>query len=396
MSEKTAFNDINSVILLKVPKRLGNKCVHWLKTHDKMDETYKIIQYHDVLLIPINTKCLELPEELSAPPFEILEFPSEKIDSELMEFINTHLQRNNLLEKHVPSLTQALQGKIPSECLEALPHSFDVIGSIAILEINREEQLILRPFVKLIGETMLATNKNLSAVFEKAGEVNGIFRTRQLQLVAGNPTTVTVHKENGCVFEVDIATTFFTPRLVFERNRVSEIDSHFITQGITWDMFCGVGPFLIQIAKKHPEGNYIGTDINPNAVTSAMKNAKLNKLKCQYAFHIQDLSELSSNNTQTPLQAILNNKVSRIIMNLPEKNLEFIPILPTFIHPLGALLHIYQFNPNTDALNDAIVQLKQALSKGNLICKEVLGQRIVKSFSPSLDTTALDVVIARS
>ena len=112
----------------------------------------------------------------------------------------------------------------------------------------------------------------------KAGDVGGniqpvLFSWR----IAGDENPITIHKENDCSFELDITSAFFTPRLVFERKRVAHLETEYISQGKTWDVFCGV-VFFIEIAKTHPEGEYIGTDINPDAITHAQWNLQRNKV----------------------------------------------------------------------------------------------------------------------
>ena len=58
--------------------------------------------------------------------------------------------------------------------------------------------------------------------FEKKSEIKGSYRLRDLVYLAGENKTETVHKENNCVFHLDIKTSFFSPRLVYERRRISE------------------------------------------------------------------------------------------------------------------------------------------------------------------------------
>jgi tRNA G37 N-methylase Trm5 len=89
------------------------------------------------------------------------------------------------------------------------------------------------------------------------------------------------------------------------------------------------------------------------------------------------------------------HQVSRIIMNLPEKNLEFLPILRDFIHEKGTLLHIYQFNEKKNPLEDARKKLTHKLEESELEIVKILSSRIVKPYSPALDTTVIDVFIKR-
>ena len=281
---------------------------------------------------------------------------------------------------------------VPKKYHDKIPRSYDLIGNIALLELNREEHYELRPYIQEIGDLLLKNNHNINSVYEKAGDIDGIFRTRQFSFISGLKSTITQYKENHCSFYIDIEKTFFTPRLAFERNRIVNLDTKFNCAGIIWDMFCGVGPYLIQIAKKFPKYKYIGTDINPDAIILANQNIKINKLVSQIQFFNYDVTQISN----FPLYKLLENNVSRIIMNLPEKNVEFIKILRKYIHPEGCLLHIYQFNEKRlDPLKEALKILKMHLEEANLKLIDVIGSRIVKPFSPALETTVIDAIISK-
>jgi len=379
----------NSVYLLELPRQSTNPFVKWLQKQNLISHMYHIFTLNEMVYIPIIQMEIEFPSELSSIKYQILDYPSGIQNQTLRQQISEALHPLDLSDKHIPSLKKALEGKIPAEYLDLIPQSYDIIGQIAILELNRNEQTVLQPYVKIIGEAMLKKTPSITSVFEKAGDVNGIFRTRELRCIAGKDNSITLHKENNCVFELDVGKTFFTPRLVFERKRVADIQSAFTCTGVTWDVFCGVGPFIIQIAKNNPTGSFLGTDINPSAIEFARKNIIKNKIQSKISVLQQDITQIAQNTFFTPYY----HQISRIIMNLPEKNLEFLEYLPNFIHPNGALLHIYQFNEKKDALVEAETKLKNALQKAKLKLVHVENKRIVKPFSPALDTTVIDAII---
>ena len=51
------------------------------------------------------------------------------------------------------------------------------------------------------------------------------FRTRDLEILAGDDKTETEYKESGCRFIVDVRKAFFSPRLSSERTRIAELVS---------------------------------------------------------------------------------------------------------------------------------------------------------------------------
>ena len=53
--------------------------------------------------------------------------------------------------------------------------------------------------------------------------VKGEYRIRQLQMIIGEPDFVSLHRENGFEFKLDISKVYFSPRLSMERSRIYEM-----------------------------------------------------------------------------------------------------------------------------------------------------------------------------
>ncbi|MHA1794678.1 MAG: class I SAM-dependent methyltransferase, partial [Promethearchaeota archaeon] len=278
----------------------------------------------------------------------------------------------------------------PPKLHTLLPNSFDIIGTIVIIDLNRENLIPLRPYLMDIGNYLIKSNPSIKTVFEKAGNIEGVFRTRQLNFVCGVDDPITTYKENGCRFQLNIRKIFFSPRLSYERNRIAVLNTEFNQRGALWDMFCGVGPYFIQIAKKNPNMEMFATDINPIAIKYAQKNIRLNKITENIICFSQDVTQIHN----SPYYSKMFHKISRLIMNLPEKNLDFLSILPDFLHPKGCLIHIYQFSEKNNPFEDSKKKFLSALVKADLKLDQLLNQRIVKPFSPALDTTVIDAIIS--
>lgn len=366
--------------IARFPKKKGNMVISWLRKHNFLDIHYRISQNEQYIFAPL----------IEAVKLEAIQAPSEFInDLEICEN-SANIFKMVARKKHHKMIREELLSKIPPELHGILPNSFDIIGSVAIIDLNRENLVPLHPYLLDIGNYILESNPNIQTVFEKAGNIQGVYRTRDLNFVCGKNNPITTYKENGCKFRLNVQKIFFTPRLSFERNRIAGMDTNYNTTGAIWDMFCGVGPFFIQIAKKHPHVKVFATDINPEAIEYANENIRLNKINADVNCFTQDVREIH----RTPQFFEMKGKVSRIIMNLPEKNLEFIPILPDFIHPNGCLVHIYQFSEKSDPFTDAKQKLSTALLKAGLKLVKIKLQRIVKPYSPALDTTVIDAVIS--
>src|SRR3989338_9740620 len=167
-------------------------------------------------------------------------------------------------------LKKALDGILSEEESLELFSAFDQIGEIIIVRIP--DSLLSKK--KMIGETLLENVHPAKSVFYQATPVEGDFRTRNLEILAGVDNTETEYKEYGCRFKVDVEKAFFSPRLSTERDRIAEL----VQDGeIVINMFGGVGMFSI-IAAKRKKCTVYNIDINPIAAKLCEKNIKLNKL----------------------------------------------------------------------------------------------------------------------
>ncbi|MDX1442107.1 MAG: class I SAM-dependent methyltransferase family protein, partial [Nitrosopumilaceae archaeon] len=205
-------------------------------------------------------------------------------------------------------LKKALESILSSQESEELISAFDQIGDIIIVRIP--DSLLSKK--KIIGETLLKEVKIVKSVFYQASPVEGDFRTRNLEILAGENRTETEYKEFGCRFKVDVANAFFSPRLSTERERIANL----IQEGeIVVNMFAGVGMFSIMAAKQKKCTVY-SIDINPIASKLCEKNIQLNKLSGEVISINGEASEV--------IDSQLDGKADRTLMLLPEKSDEFL------------------------------------------------------------------------
>ncbi|MDH3278890.1 MAG: class I SAM-dependent methyltransferase family protein, partial [Nitrosopumilus sp.] len=106
-------------------------------------------------------------------------------------------------------LKKALASVLSEKDSEDLISAFDQIGNIIIVRIP--DTLLSKK--KIIGKTLLNEVKIVRSVYYQASDVEGDFRTRNLEIIAGEDNTETEYKEFGCKFIVDVEKVFFSPRL---------------------------------------------------------------------------------------------------------------------------------------------------------------------------------------
>jgi tRNA (guanine37-N1)-methyltransferase len=255
------------------------------------------------------------------------------------------LGRPNLSQERFPSIWSAagslekvLAQQLPSSIVSLVSKSFDVIGDIAIIELSPTT----KPFEKNIAEALMKVHKNVKTVYSKAGAITDNQRLRPLHHVLGIDRTETVHKELGCRFKIDISKAFFSPRLSSEHNRVAEQ----VQPGeCVVDMFAGVGPFSILIAKRFEDVQINAIDANLEAVKLIRENAKLNK--------VQDRIRVWPGDARAVIKDNLVGIATRVIMNHPSQSREFLEPACQTLRRDGGILHYYTFADGLDSESKA-------------------------------------------
>ena len=272
-------------------------------------------------------------------------------------------------------LKKALENVLTTDESDELISAFDQIGEIIIVRIP--DSLLSKK--KIIGETLLNEVKIVKSVFYQASAVEGDFRTRNLEILAGEDNTETEYKEFGCRFRVDVANAFFSPRLSTERERIANL----IQEGeIMTNMFAGVGMFSIMAAKK-TKCTVFSLDINPVASKLCEKNIELNKLA-------GNVISINGNATDI-INEQLMNKSDRTLMLLPERSDEF---LESAINTTkdGGIIHYYS-HIHADKKTDAGKLSEEHYLKVTPVKSEILSSKIVRPVGPRYYQTVVDVKI---
>ncbi len=275
---------------LKVRKIDGEETRKKLIQRGILDRRYRIKNLGDYLVFPI----------------------SKRIDGDIVEM------EFELLEKR-----------------DRYDFKFEMIGDIAIIEDKYDPSILKR--------------KNIRSVYRKTGDTEGIYRIKKYEYVAGEKNTETIHKEYGCRYMLDIRKVYFNPRLATERYRIAEKvrDGERIL-----DMFAGVGPFSILIAKKKNVEIH-SIDINPDAFYYLKKNIEINKVRNVFPY-LGDCREIVK---ELP-------DFDRIIMNLPKSSLDFMDTALNKIKKNG-IIHLYSIKQKEEIKYNVIdIQKVKSYSPG--------------------------------
>jgi tRNA (guanine37-N1)-methyltransferase len=355
MSKSTSY--------IKIPKKHGEKAIDLANKLGLLDKSLEIQRNEDKLCIPL----VREPEDNEL----------ETLKSQLAEY---QLATGLFLEKQLSHETfkQFLENKLPPDLLESLPQALDLIGDIAIIEIPSE----LKTYQNVIGEAILQTHRNIRTVLAKAGAIGGTYRVREYTFIAGEQKTQTVHKEFGCQYYVDVSKVYFSPRLSHEHERVASL----IKPGETVvDLFAGVGPFSVLIAKRNPSVKVYAVDINPEAVELLRVNVRANRVENRVFPILGDGRQISA----TKLRGIAD----RVIMNLPETSIEFVDAACQAIKPKGGIIHFYAFVRSPDSIeNQKLIFFQDVKSRGRKV-ESFLYAKSIRETAPFESQIVLDVKV---
>lgn len=269
--------------------------------------------------------------------------------------------------KDLVSLPEALRGKLPT--------SYDVVGDIILIKLSQ----YLVPFQHAIGEALLRTHKNIRVVC-RVKPVSGELRTRDVVCIAGEQRTLTNHTEYGLSFRVDIQTTYFSSRLGSERKRIADLVQ---PEETIVDMFAGVAPFSIMIARYAKPRIVYAIDKNKEAVVFAKQNVKRN--------HVLDKVEVIHADARD-VEKVVPRKTDRIIMNLPFSAYQFFSSALSIASDT-CRIHYYDILKDEE-INARIEALKKIAVEHTFVLVDV-SVRKIKSYTPREFYIGIDITATK-
>lgn len=248
--------------------------------------------------------------------------------------------------------------------LEALPERaelprHELVGGIAIMQDDDPEA----------ARVLLSSRPSLHTVLLPASPVEGEYRTRRFDVLAGTPTTRTRVIEYGLRFDVDLAHAYFSARLATERQRVLEgmSDGERVL-----DMFTGVGAFAITLAER--AGIVFAADLNPAAVHLLIHNITLNRRENVVPM-LADAAHLAR---------LGFAPFDRVIMNLPMAAPQFLAAAAGLCRE-GGMIHLYALQGG----EGEYFPLIRAVTSGEV------AERMVRTYSPGKWHAVYDIIVER-
>jgi len=330
------------MIGLKINKKNAERLRRFMVKHDLFNPQYKILKSKDFIYFPISQRDSSYIEDVRRLyGAEIAEVDFER-------------------SPKIQSYREILAKRLGDATLSNATKRYDLLGNIAVID-SDDSSLARR-----LAKTIMEVNKNVSTVIRKGGAVSGLYRTRKYYYVMGKRNYIAVYKENGATFRFDVRKVFFSPRLAYERKRISEAAGDGENVMV---MFAGVGPFAIEIAKAHRSSNVVAVELNKYAYSYMLENIRLNRLENVVAVH-GDVRKVANN---------YKGFADRIVMPLPKSSSAFLESVEKVARN-GCIVHYYTFGSAKSAVADSKRLIRNFFSDRNKKVK-FIGDRVVRPYS---------------
>jgi len=270
----------------------------------------------------------------------------------------------------VGRLREALSGDLSSEELRLIT-GWELLGDIVILELPRE----LEEHRFLIGETVLRLHPKASSIMNRVG-IKGVFREPRVELIAGSGS-VTLHRENGCVFKLDPTRVMFSFGNFEERKRMADVSN---ADEVVVDMFSCVGQFSIPMALHSGPRMVYAVEKNPVAFGFLEENVELNRLENMRPI-LGDCREV------TP-----KGLADRVIMGYLFETEKYLHSAVDALKDDGGVIH-FHITSHREEIGDVGEAIEDIITGCGRVFDSV-ESRAVKSYAPKIFHYVFDITIS--
>jgi tRNA wybutosine-synthesizing protein 2 len=269
------------------------------------------------------------------------------------------------------SLMERLEDVIPERDLQLIPSGWHVLGKTIIVSIDER----IKEHKHLIALKLLEMYPHCHTVVRDLG-IEGQFRQPKREILAGI-STETVHKENSCLFSLDVTKVMFSKGNLYEKKLMSKVGS----REVIVDMFAGIGYFSIPIAVHAKPAKIYAIEINPESFRYLQENIRLNKVE-----HI--VEALNGDCALITPKGIAD----RVLMGYVGTTHEYLEQGIKAIKSTGGMLHYHETVPEVLLFGRAVSRITDAAAREGreATIKEC---RKVKKYSPGVWHIVVDAWI---
>lgn len=245
------------------------------------------------------------------------------------------------------------------------------IGNILVLDKNFA--------YKSINDLKLLSDIHNVDTIVKIKSIAGQMRKPSIEVLIGD-NTETIHKENGCLFKLDLAKVMWSKGNTNERLRIAKLVKPDET---VIDMFAGVGYFSIPIAVHSQAKKIFSIELNPDSYNYLKRNIDLNKINIKAGYErieaiLGDCSEIANG-----LSAY------RVLMGYVKTTHHFLDVAIDCVNK-GGVLHYHETVPEKLMNSRPYERLAKSANNREV---EILDTKIIKKYSPGVVHIVVDAKI---
>lgn len=206
----------------------------------------------------------------------------------------------------------------------------------------------------------------------KLGRIRGLKREPEVDVLLGEGTE-TIHKENHCLFKLDVSRIMWSKGNTTERKRIAGL----VKEGETVvDLFAGIGYFSIPIAVHSTVGKIYSIEINPTAYNYLCQNINLNKVADIIKPIQGDCRDLAPKGI-----------ADRVLMGYIGNTHHYLDVALNALKEEGGVIHYHESVPDKLKFIRPVERVKK-VAEGHKV--EILNRKIIKTYSPGVFHVVVD------
>ncbi|MCE5213815.1 MAG: class I SAM-dependent methyltransferase family protein [Methanobacterium sp.] len=237
-----------------------------------------------------------------------------------------------------------------------------VIGDILVLkkEVKDPETLLEIPGVNRVV---------------KLGRIRGKTRQPEVTVLVGEGTE-TIHKENHCLFKLDVSKIMWSKGNTTERKRIAELVEE---REIVVDLFAGIGYFSIPMAVHSQAEKIYSLEINPTAFNYLCQNITLNQV----------------DNVIEPIMGDCRDSApygvaDRVLMGYIGNTHHYLDVALNTLKEEGGVIHYHESVPDKFKFTRPVDRIKEAAGDREV---KIMNKKIIKKYSPGVYHVVVDAWI---
>ncbi|NYB51882.1 MAG: class I SAM-dependent methyltransferase family protein [Methanobacteriaceae archaeon] len=244
-----------------------------------------------------------------------------------------------------------------------------VIGDILVLKKNVEKPYEGDPqeLLKIPGVNRVV----------RLGRIRGLQREPDVEVLVGEGTE-TIHRENHCLFKLDVSRIMWSKGNTTERKRMAQLVED---EETVVDLFAGIGYFTIPMAVHAKPRKIYAVEINPVAHAYLSENIQLNK--------VSDVVVPILGNCR---DSAPRNVADRVLMGYIGNTDEYLDVAMEVLKDEG-IIHYHESVPDKLKFKRPASRVKNA-AKGYEV--DILNQRVIKKYSPGVYHVVVDAKVRKS